>query len=145
MCEECQELNALYSLVVDGGSVKIPERLQKVPNPPEGSLYILDELNTSAALFAKEFDERNMAKLDQLSLTADEATDVIVRLLSHEKLAISEFELLMKAATIARRNAIDIRPFLTHVDFGALTTAEKYAVIQYFDLSEEDHPYIWNR
>lgn len=145
MCEECQELNALYSLVVDGGSVKIPERLQKVPDPPEGVQYVLDALNAATAVFAHEFDHRNLEVLHQLDLTTDEATDVVVRLLSHEKMAISEFELLMKAAAVARRHAIDIRPFLSHVDFGALTTSEKYAVMQCFNLSPEHHPYVWNR
>ncbi|KAJ3554369.1 hypothetical protein NM688_g3145 [Phlebia brevispora] len=144
LCDECQELNALYSLVVDGGSVRIPERLEKVPDPPEGTRYVLDVLNEAATAFAQQFNTSNLETLTLLDLSQEDATDMIIRLLSGEKTAISEYELLMKAAAVARRHSINIIPFLTHVDFGALTTSERYAVKWYFDLNEEEHPYIWN-
>lgn len=145
MCSECQELNALYSLVVDGGSVKIPERLIKVPEPPEGARFVVDELNDAATAFAQQFDLSNMEGLEKLTLSKEEAADMIVRLLSIEKMAVSEYELLMKAAAIARQYTIDMKPYLTHVDFGALTISEKYALSEYFGLLPEEHPYVWNR
>ena len=54
MSDECQDLNALHSLVVDGGSVKIPDRLTRPPEDPTDP-FILDLLRESAKAFYDEF------------------------------------------------------------------------------------------
>ena len=55
MCDECQELNALYSLCVDGGSVRIPDRLEKIPERKDGEPFVLDVLHKAAEEFAVQF------------------------------------------------------------------------------------------
>lgn len=142
MSDECQDLNALHSLVVDGGSVKIPERLL---NPPTDSAvpFILDQLQEAAKAFHDEFLQTT-APEDRISDEA-EAEDVLVGLLTSEKLAMSEYELAMMAVRFADKHHLDIRRHLGHVDFSAFSTAEKYASSLHLGLTPERDPYVWNR
>ncbi|KAH9941433.1 RNA dependent RNA polymerase-domain-containing protein [Amylocystis lapponica] len=132
MSDECQDLNALHSLAVDGGSVKIPPHLTSPPDPE--APYIIDLLQESAKTF-----------------TIISHKEVLIRFLSSEKLAVSEYETVMIAAKFARKHNIDLRPYLLHVDFGALATSEKHALMMHFSsleperrLTPERDPYIWN-
>lgn len=148
MCSECQELNALHSSVVDGGSIKIPERLLKVPERQEGEdvpRFVLDVLHEEAVRFTEELQQTLGVGDEQLEIGEEEAEQNIVTLLSSSKMAVSEYELVMHAASIARKHNIDLTRFTAHIDFGALTTAEKYAVSVQLNLDPEQHPYIWNR
>ncbi|KAH9888525.1 RNA dependent RNA polymerase-domain-containing protein [Cubamyces lactineus] len=141
MSDECQDLNALHSLVVDGGSVKIPDRLTRPPEDPTDP-FILDLLRESAKAFYDEFIQ-TVAASEQVIDTID-AEEVLVGLLTSEKLAISEFELITMAARFADSHHLDIREHLGHVDFSALTTAEKYAISYKLGLTPEKDPYVWN-
>ena len=146
MCSECQELNALYSLSVDGGSVRIPDRLQKVPERPANAPpYVLDELHQAAEAFVQQFQLINIEGIEQLPVTSEVALDMITRLLSADVAAISEYEAVMKACAIAQKHGIDMRPYLTHINYAALKTAEKYALCTLLGLEPDDYPYMWNR
>lgn len=146
MCSECQELNALYSLSVDGGSVRIPDRLEKVPErPPEAPPYVLDELHREAEIFARQFQLMNLDGIEQLPMDADVARDMVTRLLATETAAVSEYEAVMKACAVAQKHSIDMRPFLPHINYAALKTAEKYALCMLLGLKPGEHPYMWNR
>ncbi|KAI0782921.1 RNA-directed RNA polymerase [Abortiporus biennis] len=145
MCAECQELNALHSSVVDGGSIKIPERLTNIPDTPEDAPpFVLDVLHEEARRFCEEYEQQNSEHGIYGEFTIDEAEEMIARLLSSRRSAVSEYEVLMNAAALAKKHSIDISRFLCHVDFGALTTAEKHAASIILKLSPEQHPYIWN-
>jgi regulator of nonsense transcripts 1 len=48
------------------------------------------------------------------------------------------------AFSIARQHSIAFRPYLPHLDLGALSTYEKYALSAAVGLKPEDDPYIWN-
>ncbi|KAI0343647.1 RdRP-domain-containing protein [Trametopsis cervina] len=144
MCAECQELNALYSLSVDGGSVRIPERLEKVPERPEGTPYVLDELHQAAEEFAQRYQLAHLDGAEQHVMDSDVARDVITRLLSTETAALTEYEVVMKACAIARKHDVDMHPFLMHINFAALKTAEKYALCIALGLNPDEHPYMWN-
>ncbi|KAI0359481.1 RdRP-domain-containing protein [Trametes cingulata] len=141
MSDECQDLNALHSLVVDGGSVKIPERLAQPPVDPD-TPFVLDMLQESAKAFYDEFIQTPQL-MAQETVAAD-AEDTLLGLLTSEKLAVSEYELAMMAAGFADRHHIDIRKHLTHIDFSALTTAEKHAVSFRLGLTPEKDAYVWN-
>jgi hypothetical protein len=146
MCSECQELNALYSLSVDGGSVRIPERLEKVPQRSENDPpYVLDVLHQAAEEFAQEFQIINIDGVEQLPMDGDVARDVITRLLATETAAITEYEAVMKACAVAQKQGVDMRPFLSHINYAALKTAEKYALCTALRLEPDEHPYMWNR
>ncbi|GJE97878.1 RNA-directed RNA polymerase domain-containing protein [Phanerochaete sordida] len=153
MSAECQELNALYSLAVDGGSVKIPERLVKVPQNTSDEPFVLDVLHEAARAFADEFQRNEVPVSHGLRVTAGEAgdgtgaevaADMVLRLLSSETATMSEYEILCKASEIARRHDIPMRQYFSHIDFSALTVAEKYAATSLLQLTEEEIPYVWN-
>lgn len=145
MSPECQQLNALYSLAVDGGSVKIPDRLIKLPEKTDPTPYVLDELHKSARTFAEQFHQIESSVALTSDVTVEVAKDIILRLLASENATMSEYEVVCKAASIARKHSIDMKRYLYHIDFSALTIAEKYAISNMLDLNAEEHPYIWNR
>ncbi|KAI0915379.1 hypothetical protein AcV5_003869 [Taiwanofungus camphoratus] len=144
MSDECQDLNALHSHAVDGASVKIPEHLRSPPVPE--SPYIIDLLQDAAKSFFDAFLQSRADGLEAAELDREDAEEILVRLLSTEKLAVSEFEVVTLAAKYAQKHGIDIRQYLSHVDFGALATAEKHALSMHLELSSarEWIPIMWN-
>ncbi|PCH35526.1 RNA-directed RNA polymerase [Wolfiporia cocos MD-104 SS10] len=142
MSDECQDLNALHSHAVDGASVKIPERLL---SPPDlGTPYIVELLQAAARQFFDMFMQTQSETLQVDSLPKDTAEDILAQFLSSEKTAMSEYEVVMLATEFARKNNIDLRPHLCHIDFGSLGTAEKHALSMRLGLTPEKDPYIWN-
>lgn len=139
MGDECQELNALHSQAVDGAPIKIPERLLSPPDPD--TPYIIDLLQESAKRF---FDSFIPGRLQSAGLPPEAAEAVLSQFLSTEKSSLSEYETLTMATAFARRNGIAIRPYLCHIDFGALATSEKHAFSMQLGLTPENDPYIWN-
>lgn len=144
MSDECQDLNALHSLVVDGGSVKIPERLL---NPPTDSdvPFILDQLRDAAKDFYDEFTKVTPSLESKEPAIESEGDDDLVSLLTSEKLAVSEYELAMMAVRFAEKNGLDIRRHFGHIDFSAFSTAEKHAFSFHLDLTPQTAPFMWNR
>ncbi|KAH9833398.1 RNA dependent RNA polymerase-domain-containing protein [Rhodofomes roseus] len=142
MSDECQDLNALHSFAVDGAPVKIPDRLKTPPEPKEP--YIIDLLQAAARQFFDDFTQRHPEALEMSSLSPDDANEVLAKFLSTEKAAMSEYEVVTMAAAFARRNAVEMRPHLSHIDFGALTSAEKHAISVQLNLTPDRDPYIWN-
>lgn len=145
MSAECQELNALYSLAVDGGSIKIPDRLIKLPEKTDPTPYVLDALHEAAKSFAEDFRLITSNATTVPDISESVANNIILTLLASSKATMSEYEVVCKAAALARKYSINIRHYLPHIDFSALTVAEKYAISNLLDLSAEEHPYIWNR
>ena len=144
MSDECQDLNALHSLVVDGGSVKIPERLTRIPADPEAP-FILDQLRDAAKEFHDEFMNQTRP-LDAHDVHEDQPfEELLVNLLTAEKLAVSEYELAMMGVRFAEKHGIDIQRHLTHIDFSAFTAAEKHAFSFKLGLTPQNAPFMWNR
>ena len=144
MSNECQDLNALHSLVVDGGNVKVPDRLAHPPTVSD-TPFILDQLREAAKEFHDEFMAVS-ASVESHDITDEEtAEDLLVKLLTSEKLAVSEYELSMMAARFAQKHRIDIRKHIGHIDFSAFSTAEKHAFSFYLGLTPQTAPYLWNR
>lgn len=141
LSSECQELNALHSQSVDGARIKIPDRLL---NPPEPQEFVIDLLAAEALRFAAEFTQSENARSNLLEVDAEEGKELMVRLLQSEQNALSEYELFQMAYALARKHSFDVRPYLTHLDLGALSTQQKYAISSTLGLSPEDHPYLWN-
>ena len=143
MSDECQDLNALHSLVVDGGSVKIPDRLAKPPTDPDVP-FILDQLRDAAKAFYDEFMQSTHSAGEH-EVAALESEETLVGLLTSEKLAVSEYELAMMAVRFANKHQLEIRKHLGQIDFSAFSTAEKYAFSYQLGLTPEKDPYVWNR
>jgi hypothetical protein len=70
--------------------------------------------------------------------------DLVASTLTARHNSISEFEIFSFAARIARKHGVDMKPFLSHIDFGALSTEQKYAVSFALGTNEEEDRYIWN-
>lgn len=145
MSAECQELNALYSLAVDGGSVKIPERLIKLPERPDLPPFVLEVLHKASQDFSERFHQIDSDVTFVTELSEDVARDMVIRLLASESATMSEYEVVCKAVRVARKHSLDFSRYLPHIDFSALTVGEKYALSNLLDLSMEEHPYVWNR
>ncbi|KAI0712794.1 RNA dependent RNA polymerase-domain-containing protein [Cerioporus squamosus] len=142
MSDECQDLNALHSLVVDGGSVKIPDRLLHPPTEPDVP-FILDQLREAAKAFHDEFMQGAAASGERNTDEVD-SEELLVGLLTSDKLAVTEYELAMMAVRLAQKHQLDIRKHLGHVDFSAFSTAEKHAFSFHLGLTPQKDPYVWN-
>ena len=139
---ECQELNALHSQSVDGAKVVMPDRLCSPPETKEP--FILDLLAGAAEIFSRRFCE-SLPVYDMVrDLPKDDAMQYIRQLLRGEQHAVSEFEMFNMALAIARKRAIDLRPMLPYLDFGALTAEQKYIVSSTLGLTPEEDQYVWN-
>ena len=82
---------------------------------------------------------------DERLNSGSDAEDILLGLLTMEKLAVSEFELAMMAVRFADKHGLDIHRHLGHIDFGAFTEAEKHAFSFRLGLTPQKDPYIWNR
>ena len=150
MCDECQELNALHSSVVDGASIKIPERLTTIPqktddSPHAAEPFVLDALHEQTRAFLEEFQQRHPEAIQMGGITQETAETMILSFLSSEKLALSEYETVTKAAALAVKHSINLLRYVSHIDFSALSVPEKYAVSIILNVTPEEAPYIWNR
>lgn len=145
MSPECQELNALHSQSVDGARVRIPERLRKPPTV-EGK-YILDILAEAAEAFRIRFTAEVARELDPAMTSPEEAEDVLTQLFKSKPKAISEYELFSMAVAFARKfsiNLYELKPYLAHLDFGALAAHEKHVISTTLELSPIEHRRMWN-
>jgi hypothetical protein len=139
---ECQELNALHSKAVDGGKIRIPDRLKTPPEPKEDFILTLLEKD------AQEFQAKRAASIENRqalrSVDPEDGEELITRLLQSEQNALSEYELFNLALSYARKHDLDFTPFLSHIDFSALTLAQRYAISSTLGLSADEHPEVWN-
>ncbi|KAF8631095.1 hypothetical protein AX17_005140 [Amanita inopinata Kibby_2008] len=139
---ECQELNALHSKAVDGGKIKIPDRLLTPPEPTEE--FIIDLLEKDAQEFKEAFLAIPENRMAISSVDAGDGRNLIVRLLQSDQNALSEYELFKLAFKYAQKRSLDFRPFMSHIDFSALTTEQKYAIGSTVGISADEYPEIWN-
>ncbi|TFY59052.1 hypothetical protein EVG20_g7930 [Dentipellis fragilis] len=141
LSKECQELNALYSQAVDGARIQIPDRLKTPPAPKED--FVLSVLFAEAQKFSERFVQ-GPDITDSVDISRDTAEELIVQLLSVAEPAVSEYALLNKARAIARQHQIDFAPYLSHINFGALLTSEKYELGVSMNLPPAQQAYMWN-
>ncbi|KAF8877847.1 RNA dependent RNA polymerase-domain-containing protein [Gymnopilus junonius] len=145
LCVECQELNALHSQSVDGANIRIPDRLKTPPEPPEGTKYILDQLKEAADEFATSFTQSASRRAEVSKLDSQEdAEELMAQLLRSKQNSVSEFELFNLAYRLSQKYMVDIKPYLSQLDFSALTTTEKKVISTTLSLSGVDYPEIWN-
>ena len=140
---ECQELNALHSQSVDGANIKIPDRLATPPEP-SGPKYILEQLEDAAEEFSIRFRESASRRTEMTSLDQEDGEQLLRQLLRSKQNSLSEFELFNLSYRLCDKHKIDIRPFLSQLDFSALTTAQKHTISTTLSLSGVEYPEIWN-
>lgn len=143
MSTECQELNALYSQAVDGARVNIPDRLRNPPEPPEGSNFVLTELFDAAKAFSESFLITH-GNTEAAPVSAEDAEELVNRLLSISEATVSEYKLVELARGIARKHGIDFRPYLYSINYGALQIHEKYELAVSLRMNPGEEAYMWN-
>jgi regulator of nonsense transcripts 1 len=133
----------LHSQSVDGAKIKIPDRLL---TPPESNgPYIIDVLGAAAAEFSSRFLQSHpIVEFGLMATSKENAEELIHSLLGSNQNALSEYEVFGLAFSIARQHSINFRPYIVHLDFGALSTREKYALSSAVGLTRDDDSYIWN-
>ncbi|KIJ58833.1 hypothetical protein HYDPIDRAFT_101927 [Hydnomerulius pinastri MD-312] len=145
MSAECQELNALHSQAVDGARVKIPDRLLTPPAPERK--FVLEILAEAAEEFRNRFTRQGTNELDLSTTAPEDAEDMLAQLFKSKPNALSEYELFNMAMAFARKFSIqmyELKPYLAHLDFGALASHEKHAISTALALTPVEHRRLWN-
>ncbi len=119
MSAECQQLNRLFSMSVDGNRIKVPPTLESPPQPASDSPpFILDTLH-DAAKHLIQARQGCRYSCDGYNFDAMEL------LLSRDGIAMSEFELVKLTYRWCRRNHAALVDFLHLFDVNLLTAEEK--------------------
>lgn len=136
MSPECQALNRLFSQCVDGNRVRVPPRLEEVPEAKGAggedgapSKFVLDELHEAAQQMVQE---SAVAKGGSgpgdgggVGGWTGSSLDAVEMLLSRDDCAIGEFELAVLAARWCRQNRHPLEELLPYLDCSALTTEQQ--------------------
>jgi hypothetical protein len=124
MSPECQQLNRLFSQCVDGNHIRIPENLkifEKLQDPPDPEStmtpFILDTLHNACTAMIQ--------RTATLQPEAQDHADIMDLLLTRDKMAISEFELLRIVMQWCHRKSIDIMVYSHAINFSALTDEQQ--------------------
>ena len=136
MSGECQELNHLFSMSVDGNRIRVPKHLE---NPPKASddPFILDTLHEAAAKYIAAYQIQSQ-QWDGFSF------DAMQLLLSREKFALTEFELVKLTYRWCLRNQASFVDFLEYFDFNQLDDQEKAWILNQLPTSIEISSLVLN-
>ena len=136
MSGECQELNHLFSMSVDGNRIKVPKHLETPPKPGNDP-FILDTLHEAATKY--------VATRKSQSLNWDGFTfDAMQLLLTREDFALKEFELVQLTHRWCLRNKGRLVDFLAYFDFNRLSDEEKMWLLSYLPGSVELQSLVLN-
>lgn len=136
MSAECQELNHLFSMSVDGNRIKVPNRLEILPEPRDNP-FILDTLHEAATKYVA-------ARGSQILIWDGFTFDAIQLLLNREDFALQEFELVKLTYQWCLRNQMRLVEFLDYFDFNRLSDEEKTWVLTHLPDSTELQSLVLN-
>lgn len=122
MSKECQELNHLFSLCVDGNRIKVPQHLQDSPSQSDSSDFILDVLHNAAT---ETINSRQQNAIDCSGYTYS----AMQLLLSRDDVAMSEFELLRLTYQWCTKNNYNLAEFLGFFDLAQLSDEERIWIL----------------
>ena len=117
MSGECQELNHLFSMCVDGNRIKVQKHLENSPKPGNDT-FILDTLHEAATKYVAGY-QRDSQHWEEFTF------DAMQLLLSREDFALTEFELVKLTYRWCLRNQTRLVEFLYYFDFNRLSDEEK--------------------
>ncbi|KAL1647121.1 hypothetical protein SLS58_002892 [Diplodia intermedia] len=120
---ECQQLNRLFSLSVDGNRIKIPQDLQDPPRGPVPSPgLIVDRLHTQAK-------DTIQQRLPAPIMYADCSFDAVELISSRDDVAVSEIELISLTLNWCLLRKVEFTCFLPFFDLNKLTDEQKVWVL----------------
>lgn len=138
MSAECQQLNRLFSMCVDGNRIKVPSELESPPQPSPLDLpFILDVLHSKAKSIIQA-RQRRFGNFEGFTFNAMEL------LMTREDMAISEFELIKLTYRWCQKNGVNLSDFLHSFDFNVLDPEEKAWVLTQLPPSFESSSTILN-
>jgi hypothetical protein len=138
MSAECQQLNRLFSMCVDGNRIKVPPVLESPPQPsPDSPPFILDILHNEAKGLIR-------APRDSGHTFDGYNFDAMELLLSRDDVAMSEFELIKLTFRWCQRNHAALVDFLHLFDINLLTAEEKIWTLNQLPPSAETSASILN-
>ena len=118
-CEQCLELNYLFSNCVDGEKIRIPQKLLEPPKRANEDKYILDKLTD-------EVTKMNSTKRFGLQEGIESFDiDIIEYLAAADDVCLDEFELFQLVHKWTVTHNTSLAQFITHFDFGALTADQR--------------------
>jgi len=119
MSPECQQINRLFSLSIDGSTVRVPSTLENPPEPAATApAFILDTLHSAAKRTIEAAAQRNIQLLDC-------PIDAMDLLLSKDSLAVPEFDLVQLTLRWCRKNDQSFLDFACFFNFGALSDEQR--------------------
>ncbi|KAL4898930.1 RNA dependent RNA polymerase-domain-containing protein [Aspergillus multicolor] len=122
LSSECQELNRLHSLCVDGNRIKVPDRLAKLPPLKEGASdsFVLHVLH-------QEAEKESRQALTSRSTLGETDTRGLIEVILCEPRNCSEFRMIQLVHEWCRRSGeAEIQEFIEYFDFAALTIEQQH-------------------
>lgn len=124
---ECQELNRLHSLCVDGNRVKVPPKLEQIPKATQERLdgFILNILHSAAVEHCKQM----LAKRSQSLIT--DSRELVETILSDTR-NMAEFEmmkLVFKWCAMSKGSRV-FADFLPYFDISVLSDEQRHWLLQ---------------
>ena len=137
LSSECQELNRLFSLCVDGNRVIIPKRLEDPPVPDQPHQpFILDTLH-------KDATER-MQCLQPQEITYETASRELLQAIMCDSRPVSEFEMAKIAYTWSRKNRVPFSEFLDYIDLDRFTMEQRLWLLRELPVTAENPAIVMN-
>lgn len=138
MSAECQQLNRLFSMCVDGNRIKVPSTLESPPQPPPNAPpFILDILHDAA----KALVQARQASNDNYNGYSFDAMEL---LLSRGDVAMSEFELVKLTYRWCQKNNTALKDFMHLFDVNLLAAEEQAWTLNQLPPSAEAPSLIMN-
>lgn len=135
MSPECQQLNRLFSLCVDGNRIQVPKLLEEAPVPTAFTpKFVLDVLHEAAENYIDEYRKSKKKELD-----VDLSVEGLEIILSQDNIAFSEMEIIQMTHRWCLANHERIENFLHFFDFNALTSEQRTWLLQQLPI-HKDYP-----
>ena len=137
LSKECQELNRLFSLCVDGNKVKIPERLQDPPAAAEPcEQFILDLLHEDAIRRVKAVQLKR-GTYEAVSKESFQAIKCDSRL-------VAEVEMAKNAYSWSKRNRVPFSEFLDYINLDRFTSEQRLWLLRELPVTAENPALVMN-
>ena len=137
LSSECQELNRLFSLCVDGNRVSIPTRLEDPPAPDQSCQpFVLDVLHKDAI--------ERVQSMQSSKITYETASKELLQAIMCDSRPVSEFEMAKIAYTWARKNRVPFSEFLDYIDLDRFTMDQRLWLLRELPVTAENPAIVMN-
>ena len=137
LSSECQELNRLFSLCVDGNKVSIPARLEDPPGPDQSCQpFVLDVLHNDAVERVRRVQPRGN--------THETISKELLQAIMCDSRPVSEFEMAKLVYTWSRKNKVPFCEFLDYIDLNRFTMEQRLWLLRELPVNAENPALVMN-